>query len=74
MRMNTFSLHEAADIWDPEHRRIIINRNQLENLQTYAGTLLHETAHARSGASDVSEAFEDALTLLLGKLATKGLE
>lgn len=42
-------------------------------MQSYAGTLLHETAHARSGASDVSEEFETALTKLLGMLASKGL-
>jgi hypothetical protein len=73
MRMNTFSFHEAAGVWEPTHRRIVIKRNQLENLQTYAGTLLHETAHACSGASDVSEEFEAALTDLLGRLAKRGV-
>jgi hypothetical protein len=73
MRMTTFSFHEAAGVWEPASRRIIIKRNQLATLQAYAGTLLHETAHARSGASDVSEAFEAALTELLGTLASKNV-
>jgi len=45
----------------------------LENLQAYAGTLSHETAHACSGASDVSEEFEATLTDLLGRLAKRGV-
>jgi hypothetical protein len=73
MRMNMFSYRETAGIWEPGEQRIIIKRDQLKSLQSYAGTLLHETAHAVTGASDVSEAFEDGLTRLLGKLAGKHL-
>ena len=73
MRMNVFSYRETAGIWEPGEQRIIIKRDQLKSLQSYAGTLLHETAHARSGASDVSEEFETALTNLLGILASRKL-
>lgn len=65
MRMETYSFVEAAGLWDPPH--IIIKRTQLRSLEEYAGTLLHEIAHARSGAPDISSEFEQSLTDLLGK-------
>jgi hypothetical protein len=65
MRMETYAFIEAAGIWNPPY--IIIKRTQLRSLEEYAGTLLHEIAHARSGAPDVSSDFEDSLTELLGK-------
>jgi hypothetical protein len=73
MRVQTFAYHEAEGVWEPSTQRIIIKRNQLKNVQTYAGTLLHEAAHARSGATDVTEEFETALTELLGSVAKNSL-
>jgi hypothetical protein len=43
-------------------------------LKDYAGTLLHETAHAVSGSSDVSREFEMELTQLLGVISSEGLK
>jgi len=60
-------------LWEEFNQRIIIKRDQLKNLKSYAGTLLHEIAHARSGASDVSREFENELTKLLGIVSTKNL-
>jgi len=65
---NSFS--EASGLWDGTN--IIIKRDQLKNLKDYAGTLLHETAHALSGASDVSREFEMELTRLLGVISSGG--
>lgn len=65
MRMETYAFVEAAGLWDPPN--IIIKRTQLRSLEEYAGTLLHEIAHARSGAPDISSEFEQSLTELLGK-------
>jgi len=73
MRTETYNHREALGIWEPDTRRIIIKRDQLKHVQQYAGTLLHETAHALSGASDISEEFETALTNLLGTLAKNTL-
>jgi hypothetical protein len=42
-------------------------------LDSYAGTLLHEIAHALSGYSDISGEFEDKLTELLGQIAVKAV-
>ena len=49
----------------------LIKRNQLNELNSYAGTLLHECAHAISGASDVSRDFETELTNVIGCIANK---
>jgi len=69
MRREAGANHEAVGLWEPTTKRIIIKRDQLRDLRSYASTLLHEAAHARSGASDVSRAFEEELTQLLGTLA-----
>lgn len=61
-------------IWDPLESVIIIKRDVLRSLEEYAGTLLHETAHAISGAEDVSREFEDTLTSLLGKVVKNATE
>lgn len=62
---------EAVGVWEPDKKRIVIKREQLDNLEKYAGTLLHETAHAKSGAGDISREFENELTNLLGKTSSK---
>ena len=66
MRYEVQAYSDAAGLWDPNNKRIIIKRDQLKSLDAYAGTLLHEIAHARSGAGDTSIPFEQELTVLLG--------
>lgn len=63
--------YETVGLWQSFYQRIIIKRSQLFSLETYAGTLLHECAHAISGAKDVSRNFETQLTSLLGKVANE---
>ena len=60
-------------LWEPAQGRIVIKRDQLATLKQFAGTLLHEVAHAVSGEPDVSSAFEEALTSELGLMATTSL-
>jgi hypothetical protein len=74
MRLQRQGYSEAAGVWDPGDLRIIIRRSQLADLAEYAGTLLHELVHARSGADDVSMAFEDALTRELGNMVARQLQ
>lgn len=62
---------EASGLWEPNKERIVIKRDQLKNLESYAGTLLHETGHALSGAGDVSREFEDELTNIIGQISAK---
>lgn len=71
MRKEIGSFIEAEGVWDPKTGSIIIKRSQLKSIEKYAGTLLHETAHAISSASDVTRDFEIKLTELLGKICGK---
>lgn len=70
MRREEFGM-EAVGLWESDMKRIIIKRNQLKNVKLYAGTLLHETGHALSGAGDVSREFELELTDIIGKISAE---
>lgn len=69
MRPDFLSGMDAAGLWDPETSSIVIRRDQLRSVRLFAGTLLHELAHARSGHDDVTREFENELTELLGAVA-----
>ena len=73
MRLAAAGYAETAGLWEPKEHRIVIKRAELRSLETYAGTLLHEIAHAVSGTPDVSAAFEDALTSETGTVASHSL-
>jgi len=70
MRLDS-SFSEASGLWDGTN--ITIKRDQLKDLKSYAGTLLHETPHAQSGASDVSREFENELTGIIGTISSNKL-
>jgi len=61
---------ECLGLWEPDKKRIIIKRTELTSIPSFAGTLLHEITHARSGAPDVSRDFETALTEVIGRLSS----
>lgn len=69
MRPDFLTTNEAEGLWDPTSSSIVIKRTQLKTLSAFAGTLLHEIAHARSGYSDVTRDFETELTRMLGIIA-----
>jgi hypothetical protein len=73
MRRDPGTFQEATGVWHPSSGQIIVKRSQLMDLSAYAGTLLHEAAHARSGAPDVDRAFEIELSRLLGNVVRKSL-
>lgn len=73
MKKDLSSFTEAAGVWQKSTRTIIIKRDQLGRKETYAGTLLHEVAHATSAAADISREFESELTRLLGIITPKSL-
>lgn len=62
---------DAAGLWEPDEGRVVIKRSQLADLESYAGTLLHEAAHALSGADDASREFEEALTSIMGRMCSR---
>ena len=74
MRTQLGSFVEAEGVWERGKGRIIVKRNTLENLETYAGTLLHEVAHALSGKEDVSREFECELTQIIGMISSKAIQ
>jgi ribosomal protein L40E len=73
MRKELGTFIEANGIWEPSTGRIIIKRSQLRSIEAYSGTLIHEIAHATSGARDVSREFELELTRLLGIIFSRKL-
>lgn len=62
---------ETVGLWECTENRITIKRKQLQSLRLFAGTLIHECMHARSGADDVSREFERALTHVIGEIVSK---
>jgi len=62
-----------AGLWDPISGEVVVHRSQLRNVADFAGTLLHELTHARTGYTDVSRDFEGALTVTIGSLASDAL-
>jgi hypothetical protein len=65
---------DTEGVWDPALQAIVVNRACLSSLTRFAGTLLHEAAHATTGTSDVSRPFEGILTQYLGVIAAAALQ
>lgn len=59
--------------WDSNLKAVIVKRTQLRSLSAFAGTLLHECAHAVSGATDCTRFFENVLTDYLGRVSVNAL-
>jgi len=59
--------------WDPSIPAIVVRRDMLSSMQSYAGILLHELAHALSGLSDCTREFERVLTDYLGHAAASAV-
>lgn len=66
MQKDNITYSQALGLWDSLNQRIIIWRPILLNEEQFLGVLLHEIAHALSGAPDATRAFETKLTNLLG--------
>ena len=73
MRPDAETQADAAGVWEPSRGWIIVKRDHLSSLAEFAGTLLHEVAHAESGATDGTFEFEDALGRELGRVTAWGV-
>ena len=73
MQRDEYTFRPAVGLWQPSEQRIIILRSQLNNNSAFLGTLLHELAHAISGATDATRRFESELTRLLGIIGNKAI-
>jgi hypothetical protein len=72
MRLNETG-NPVLGVWEAGERRIVIRRDQLSALASYAGTLLHEIGHMVSGTHDGTLDFESELSRLLGMTAAAAL-
>lgn len=74
----TMRLSDLSDpvpgIWDAGEQQIVIRRDQLSGLASYAGTLLHEIGHMTSCTTDGTLDFETELSRLLGITAAAALD
>lgn len=73
MRLMEGRYQEATGLWDEAEGQIIVKRTQLQSLAKFAGSVLHEVAHALSRAPDVSLEFEQALTDEVGAVVARHL-
>jgi len=73
MRKDFFSEGETVGVWEPNTGSIIILRKMLNSIKDYAGTLIHEAIHAKSGMGDISRNFEHELTVAIGQVCEKAL-
>ena len=64
----------AVGLWQKKEGTILIKRTQLQSIKSFAATLLHECAHAVSGADDASWPFEIQLSDYLGIIAEKAIK
>ncbi|MGN0180743.1 MAG: ATP-binding protein [Monoglobaceae bacterium] len=69
-----FPEESFGGVWEPFEERIIIHRQLLGDMSTYSGVLIHELTHADTGLSDVSRAFETALTKWIGHFAAQAIK
>jgi hypothetical protein len=60
-------------VWEGAEHRIVIRRDQLIGLASYAGILLDEIGHMVSGTLDGTLEFESELSRLLGIAAAAAL-
>lgn len=74
LRPDIYSSAETLGCWDPETQSVVIARKCLSSLDIFAGVLIHELIHAKTGFSDVSRDFENALTDSIGALCAIILE
>jgi hypothetical protein len=73
MRKDFFSEGETLGVWESNTGSIIILRKMLNSIKDYAGTLIHEAIHAKSGMGDISRNFEHELTIAIGQVCEKAL-
>lgn len=74
MRKDFFADVETLGCWDDKTSSIVLARKTLKSIEDYAGTLIHELIHAKTGQNDVTRAFESSLTETIGELCKHILE
>lgn len=73
MQKDSYTYMQAAGLWENQFNRIIIWRPILRSEQDFLAVLIHEMAHAISGATDATRPFETELTRLLGIFSRRAI-
>lgn len=74
IRKDYFDNSVTLGVFDSSEELIVIHRRALKTVNSFAGTLLHELIHAKTGLPDVNREFENELTNLIGMLSSKILK
>lgn len=74
MRKDVFCDVATMGCWDSTTGTIVILRGALKSLEIYAGTLIHELMHAKTGHKDATREFEASLTEHIGSTYVHLLE
>jgi hypothetical protein len=73
MQKDNVTFMQCDGVWEGATNRIIIWRPVLQSQERFLAVLLHEMAHAISGATDATRAFESELTRLLGIFSKRAI-
>lgn len=74
IRKDYFDNSVTLGVYDSSKELIVIHRNALKTLESFAGTLVHELIHAKTGLPDVNRDFETKLTNMIGKILSNFLK
>jgi len=73
MQKDDYTFRPAEGLWTHTNGRITIKRSVLNDEERFIAVLLHELAHATSGATDATRRFESELTKMLGVFGNAAL-
>jgi hypothetical protein len=73
MQRDDYNFRPSEGLHQSSEQRIILKRSILSDKKRFIAVLLHELAHAKSGATDATRAFEDELTNMLGEVGLKAI-
>jgi hypothetical protein len=73
MQRDDYNFRPSDGLYQRIEQRIVIKRSILSDKKRFIAVLLHELAHAKSGATDATRAFEDELTNMLGEIGLKAI-
>lgn len=74
MQRDDYNFRPSEGLHQSSEQRIILKRSILNDRNRFIAVLLHELAHAKSGATDATRAFEDELTNMLGAIGSRAIE
>ena len=74
LQRDDYDFRPSEGLHQSSEQRIILKRSVLSDKKRFIAVLLHELAHAKSGAEDATRIFEDELTNMLGEIGAKAID